>query len=155
MTEGKDFLGRTLTVGDAVAFPHSECHTLVTGKILGVTPKQFKIQCESGHKRKAVHTFDPKDTPEVTYRNHSNCIAVGTESENQLVESVAAVTEMVLKLQKQNDALVASMRVIKTIKTQPAFGDLSLAYYDDWAKETLDEAGRVIDREMMNHRIYA
>ena len=74
--EAKDILGRSLGVGDRVAFPHSECHTLVIGLVIGITPKQCKVECVVGHQRKPVHTFDPKSTPEITYRNHSNCVVL-------------------------------------------------------------------------------
>lgn len=74
--------------------------------------------------------------------------------EEQLVESVAAAAQLATELKAKNDRLMESLRVIKKIKLEPSFGDLSLTYWDEWAQKALNEADRTIDTELRKHGIY-
>lgn len=42
-TEGQDFLGNKLMIGDLVAFTESETCTLALARVVGFTPKMIKV----------------------------------------------------------------------------------------------------------------
>lgn len=77
VSEAKDLLGNTITVGSTVVIPHSGAQKLVVGEVLKITNKQCRIQCKVGRGGATnFYTGEKTVMPEITQRNHEHCVVI-------------------------------------------------------------------------------
>lgn len=84
--DAKDLLGNPIAVGDTVVISHSNSQKPVVGKVLSISKKQCRIECQVGRKEPskvkdyslAAAYKSTKVMPEVVQRNHQNCVVYNT-----------------------------------------------------------------------------